>query len=263
LGIEVDPINTVQFSNHTGYPTWKGEVLDGEKLSLIFQGLVDNDLHGYSYLLTGYMSSPSALRNILKIREKLLEKNPKLLFVCDPVMGDQGKLYVPKELVNIYKDEVIPKADFLFPNQTECEFLTDMRITSDADALQAIDKLHQVGPKVVIITSFEFGDRSFVSLLGSIRNDDGKTSRRFKMQVPRFDRSFTGTGDLFAALLLAWYSIDGDVVRACEKAVNSLQAVLSKTVKAASGELLLIQSKHEIETPPNIYRAQLFTEPPQ
>lgn len=46
-----------------------------------------------------------------------------MLTVCDPVMGDNGKLYVPEELVNIYKNEIVPLADIVTPNQFELGYI--------------------------------------------------------------------------------------------------------------------------------------------
>jgi pyridoxine kinase len=55
LGIEVDAINSVQFSNHTGYASFRGTKLGGTELSDIFDGLQANGLTRYSHLLTGYV----------------------------------------------------------------------------------------------------------------------------------------------------------------------------------------------------------------
>lgn len=122
LEIEVDPINILQFSNHTGYPVWKGEKLQGEQLYALFEGLKLNNLVNYSHFLTAYIGSPSCLRTILKIFEEVKELNPNVKYACDPVMGDDGKFYVGTEdLLPIYRDEVLLKAHFLFPNQTECQ----------------------------------------------------------------------------------------------------------------------------------------------
>lgn len=116
-------------------------------LGKLIDGLVANNLHHYSHLLTGYVGSASFLDEIVKLIPILKEKNPKLCFckvflflflfnlltricwwfyflwcpVCDPVMGDNGKLYVPKELVEIYKNKIVPLADILTPNQFELE----------------------------------------------------------------------------------------------------------------------------------------------
>jgi pyridoxine kinase len=53
LGFDVDPINSVQFSNHTGYPTFRGQVLNGSQLWDLIEGLAENDLLHYTHLLTG------------------------------------------------------------------------------------------------------------------------------------------------------------------------------------------------------------------
>jgi pyridoxine kinase len=36
-------------------------------------------------------------------------------------MGDNGNMYVPKELLSIYRDKLIPLADIITPNQFEVE----------------------------------------------------------------------------------------------------------------------------------------------
>jgi len=53
LGFDVDPINSVQFSNHTGYPTFRGQVLNGKQLWDLIEGLEENQLLHYTHLLTG------------------------------------------------------------------------------------------------------------------------------------------------------------------------------------------------------------------
>lgn len=81
LGHEVDAINSVQFSNHTGYPTFCGQVMDGEQLWDIVQGLDNNGLlSGYTHLLTGYIASVSLLKTVVKVYEKLRQYNPNLIY---------------------------------------------------------------------------------------------------------------------------------------------------------------------------------------
>ncbi|KAG0454810.1 hypothetical protein HPP92_024102 [Vanilla planifolia] len=150
LGYDVDPINSVQFSNHTGYPTFKGQVLDGQQLWDLVEGLAANNLLYYTHLLTGYIGSVSFLNMVLQVVEKLRLKNPELVYVCDPVMGDEGKLYVPEELVSIYREKVVHVASMLTPNQFEIEQLTGSRIVSEKDALKACNKLHAAGTSKVV-----------------------------------------------------------------------------------------------------------------
>ncbi|KAJ4960578.1 hypothetical protein NE237_020488 [Protea cynaroides] len=127
LGFDVDPINSVQFSNNTGYPTFKGQALNGQQLWDLIEGLEANELLYYSHLLTGYIGSVSFLETVLQAVNKLHSVNPKLTYVCDPVMGDEGKLYVPQELVSVYRERVVPVASMLTPNQFEAELLTGFR----------------------------------------------------------------------------------------------------------------------------------------
>ena len=111
------------------------------------------------FMYLGYCRDRDMLRKMVEIIKELKQRNPKLIFgkfmfvtktlffesifwqahinrwinlfvlsVCDPVMGDtwdgEGKMYVPKELLPVYKNEVIPIADILTPNQFEAELLT-------------------------------------------------------------------------------------------------------------------------------------------
>lgn len=103
LGLDVDIINSVQFSNHTGYKVFTGKRLGGDDLHELLDGMETNNLlaDAHSHLLTGYIGSVSLLDAIVRVYERLraAQSHPeRLVYVCDPVMGDLGKLYVPLEL---------------------------------------------------------------------------------------------------------------------------------------------------------------------
>jgi len=245
----------------------------------IFEGLVANDLANYTHLLTGYNKTPSSLRVIIKIRDKLRELNPHLIHVCDPVMGDDGSLYVSNDLVSIYRDEVLPAADIILPNQTECEFLTGIKINTEADALLAVDKLHEMMVRnsssvdnssssnsrssTVLITSLYYEGPDHIIILGSERKTvsgtNKPTCKNFKFTIPRLSTvnlpTYTGTGDLFAASLLGWSIRTHDFVEATEKALAILRAVLQRTYTerlkggGAGREILLLQSREDIVHP--------------
>ncbi|XP_020087917.1 pyridoxal kinase-like [Ananas comosus] len=224
LGYDVDPINSVQFSNHTGYPSFRGQVLDGEQLWDLIEGLAANDLLFYTHLLTGYIGSVSFLNTILKVVERLRSINPALIYVCDPVMGDEGKLYVPQELVSVHREKVVPVASMLTPNQFEAELLTGLRITSEQDGLAACNILHAAGPPKVVITSMQIADK--LLLIGSHQKKKGHPPEQFKIVIPKIPAYFTGTGDLMTALLLGWSNKYPDnLERASEIAVSSLQVI--------------------------------------
>ena len=109
-GLEVDFFNSVQFSNHTGYPfVGKGHISDGKELDVIIDGLEQNGLLDYDYLLTGFIASETFLLCVFNVLEKIRKYNPNVKYVCDPVLGDNGKLYVPFDLIPVYIDKLISK----------------------------------------------------------------------------------------------------------------------------------------------------------
>ena len=129
-GFEVDAINSVQFSNHTGYPNGiKGQVLDDSQLWELYQGLQENQIDGcYSHVINGYIGAPSFLLKMAEVIKALKSKNPGLTYVCDPVMGDFGPgMYVPESLLPIYQNEIIPISDVCLPNQFEAELITGIK----------------------------------------------------------------------------------------------------------------------------------------
>ncbi|ALC43291.1 CG34455 [Drosophila busckii] len=265
LGFDVDPLNSVQFSNHTGYKCFNGPVATEKELADIFEGLKGNELLShYSHLLTGYIGNPLFLRQVGVILKQMRAANPKLIYVCDPVMGDNGSMYVPKELLPVYRDEIIPLADIITPNQFEVEMLTGKPINDEAGIWQAMEWFHERKIKTVVISSSDLGQpgmlRAFLSQLNG---------PQLAIDIPKQgDKGlfFTGTGDLFASLFLA-HSYDGqDVCEAFEKTVATLQAVIKRTVDAlptqngaataCERELKLVQSKAEIEQPKVLLKAQ-------
>lgn len=80
LGFEVDFINTVQFSTHTGYKYLKGNVLQDEEMDALIEGLTMNEVDYYTHFLTGYSRSPDSLKKIAEIIKKLRQKNPNLVY---------------------------------------------------------------------------------------------------------------------------------------------------------------------------------------
>ncbi|XP_058248158.1 pyridoxal kinase-like isoform X2 [Hemibagrus wyckioides] len=269
LGFEVDSINSVQFSNHTGYKHWKGQVLTADELHVLYEGIKLNKVNHYDYVLTGYSRDVSFLEMVVDIVQELKNANPKLVYVCDPVMGDNGSMYVPEALLPIYREKVVPVSDIITPNHFEAELLTGRKISTEKDAVEAMDLLHAMGPDTVVITSSDLlsplGDQYLVALgsQNTVTADGSKEKQRIRMDIPKVDAVFVGTGDLFAALLLAWtHHHPNDLKTACEKTVSVMQHVIKRTIayaKEAAGpnrrpspaqlELRMVQSKADIEDP--------------
>jgi len=249
LGFDVDPLNTVHFSNHTGYEYVRGQKLDADQMSTIVEGLRLNDLLRKStHVLSGYMGSAAMLHGVLTTLDALRKLRKEVFYVCDTVLGDLGRLYVPEELIAEYRDEAVPRANLLTPNSFEASLLTGIEINTEADALRACDDIHRRGCNAVVITSMPLpDDDTHLLLLGSEIRDNEK--KRFRLLMPLVKGYFTGTGDLIAALLLAHTAHGAPLATAVERAVATLQAVLQRTIAAGGGELQLISSRDDILNP--------------
>lgn len=288
LGFDVDVVNSVHFSNHTGFEQgFEGDVLQGDQLRSIMKGLQRNGLlKDVGHLLTGYIGSASFLEAIMDVIKTLRQQGDnsnedanngnsavgtkrKLRYVCDPVLGDVGSgFYVPQELVKLFREQVIPEADVVTPNQFEAEQLTGMTITSVEDVKKVCASLHDMGPKLVILTSVllaDVGDKKTISVFASKR-DDG-IAQLWRINCPELPGQYTGTGDLFSALLLGHSALNGEnLPSSIEKVMNTMYAAIKKSLeltpeipldaKQPRG-LMLIQCKSIIENPPMEFKAQL------
>ncbi|OXA50070.1 putative pyridoxal kinase [Folsomia candida] len=265
LGFEVDFINSVQFSNHTGYGKWKGQVLMDTDLDDLYQGLVDNELVNYSHLLTGYVGTVSFLQKIQSVVASIKKKLPNCVYLCDPVLGDNGHFYVPEALIPVYTRDVLPLADITTPNTFELELFSGMKIVTETDALLAMDKIHDLGVKIVVLSSLDSAGAD-LDTYASVRSESG-TRRVWKTTSPRLDDIFTGTGDLFAALFLGWYHKLGaeNIPEVLRTTLATMQVVLRRTKEYAEAhpkvttnptgrpipkELRLVQSLDVILNPP-------------
>lgn len=158
--------------------------------------------------------------------------------------------------VDVYRSQVVPIADVLTPNQFECELLAEMKLATVADALAACKKLHAQGPRVVVISSFEEagGDTKTpreLLVIGSRVTGDA-TFEQYEVRFPWIDSYYTGTGDLFAALLLAWlHRYPRDFKRVLENVISTIQDVLRITLALGGKncDLKLIQSRNVIANP--------------
>ncbi|RHY46860.1 hypothetical protein DYB34_005856, partial [Aphanomyces astaci] len=283
LGLEVDVLNTVHFSNHTGYKKFRGERMTSEQLENVVAGLEENDLLHYTHLLTGYVGNPALLRAITNTLRKLRRQNPssylhpttRAWVLIMPPLGCTCAIlsWAMTASLDIYRDEVLPLADIITPNQFECELLSDMTLTSDADAIAACRKLHALGPRIVVVSSFTPPKEPHRLWLYASQAVGQGLSNTFKMEVPRLPAYYSGTGDLFAALLLSWLTRHPSNLKlALETVVATVQAVMRRTNDAQSanrtfvrsyertttsftpsywyvGELKLIQSRRDIEFP--------------
>ncbi|SCV05018.1 LANO_0G16688g1_1 [Lachancea nothofagi CBS 11611] len=199
-GWDVDCLNSVQFSNHTGYGMERvfGTCTSAQELQLVFDGL--KVLSDYDAMLSGYLPNQESVACMAKNYKELKMKQPNLIWLLDPVMGDNGQLYVSKDVIPEYKSLVQSSlVDVITPNQFELEILYGREIHSLRELQSALHTLHKTVP-IIVVTSCSpelFNDSEHLYCVASKR---GQTPTIYR--VPIIDSYFTGVGDLFSALLL-------------------------------------------------------------
>src|SRR5215213_531329 len=154
LGVDVWPIHTVQFSNHTGYGAWKGRVFDGPMIEELVEGIAERGvLPRCDGVLSGYMGSADIGNAVLSTVAKVRAANPRALYCCDPVIGDVGRgVFVRAGIPEFMREQAVP-ADNITPNQFELDFLAGSTTESLAQVKEAVRVVQGVGPRVVLVTS--------------------------------------------------------------------------------------------------------------
>ena len=154
LGHEVWAVNTVEFSNHTGYGAWRGRTAPAEQVSDIVHGIEAlGVLKGCDALLTGYVGDAALADVVLDTARRVRAANPRAVWCCDPVLGDVDTgIYVKPGIDLFFRDRAIPSADLITPNHFELEHLTGRKVTTMDGALAAARALLK-GPRLALITS--------------------------------------------------------------------------------------------------------------
>jgi pyridoxine kinase len=263
LGLEVDAIHTVQFSNHTGYGAWTGNVYASESIGELVDGIEARGMLGtFDAVLSGYMGDAGTVEQVVNTVHRVREQNSSTLYCCDPVMGDVGRgVFVRPEIPEIMASLSVPAADILTPNQFELELLTGSSVKTLEDALQAAralrKKLNPNGPRIVILTSLTRDDAlpNVIEVL-TVTDDAAYliATPKIALEPPR-----NGTGDTITALFLGHYLKSKGVKTSLERAVNGLYRLLEITHEKGTREIQLIAAQDELLNPSGSFTAQLIS----
>jgi pyridoxine kinase len=153
LGIEVWPVNTVQFSNHPGYGGWRGDVFSGAAVRLVIEGIDERGVLGEcDGVISGYLGSLDTGEAVVDAVARVKGANPAARYCCDPVIGDADRgVFVRAGIPEFIKESMLPIADLLTPNQFELDYLGGRTTATMADLVVAIDAVHARGPGVLRI----------------------------------------------------------------------------------------------------------------
>jgi pyridoxine kinase len=257
LGAEVWSINTVQFSNHTGYGDWKGQVYSGQSVRDLVDGIAARDAFGRcDAVLSGYVGGADIGEAILHAVNLVRRANPKAVYCCDPVIGDTDTgVYVRPGIEAFLHDNALPQADIATPNRFELERLTGIDCSTLDGAKQAVLQLRTMlrpdGPGCILLTSLDT-DVTPADCLDMLSFEAGAFHL---LRTPRLALSVNGAGDAIAALFLFHRLRTGSAAVAMAAAGSSVHGLLRRTLEAGSREILTVAAQQEFVAPSQVFNA--------
>jgi len=258
LGAEVWAINTVQFSNHTGYGHWTGQVHSAESVRDLVDGIAARGVLGRcDAVLSGYMGDAAIGEAVLHAVTRVRQENPASVYCCDPVIGDDDTgVYVRPGIEAFLRGHALPQADIATPNRFELERLTGTTCrtldAAKAAILRLAATLRSAGPRCVLVTSLET-EATPPDHLDMLVAEGGAFHL---LRTSRLPVSLNGAGDAIAALFLFHRLRTGSAAAALEAAGSSIHGVLSQTAKAGSREILIVAAQQELLTPSRVFKAE-------
>ena len=247
LGAEVWAVNTVQFSNHTGYGGWTGDVFTGAQVGRLIDGIeARGALSRCDAVLSGYMGDQGIGHAILDAVGRAKRARPGCVYCCDPVIGDDDTdVYVRAGIPEMIRDQALPAADIATPNLFELRLLTGLPTGTLEEVKRAVAALHAMGPRTVLVTSVETAETPSGSM-DMLCSEGGEAHL---LRTPRLDLRINGAGDAIAALFLFHRVKLGSAAAAMAEAGSSIHGVLHRTHQAGAREILTVAAQDEFVAP--------------
>jgi pyridoxine kinase len=247
IGVEVMPVYTVNFSNHTGYGAWRGPLISPDDVREVIAGIEDRGAFPkIDVVLSGYQGSEGIADVILDAVARIKAANPAAVYSCDPVMGNaRSGCFVAPAIPVLLRDRVVPAADLITPNQFELGYLTETEPDTLESTLESVDLVRASGPRTVLVTSVERPDREDGTIEMLAVDDHGA----WIVQTPLLPMKANGSGDVTAALFTAHYRRTGDAADALARTASSVFDLLANTHESGERELQLVESQEAYASP--------------
>jgi pyridoxine kinase len=254
LGAEVLPLNTVQFSSHSGYPGWRGRIFEAAAIDDCVVGLAAiGALARCDGVLSGYLGKAEVGEAMMRAVAAVRAANPAAAYCCDPVIGDLGHgVYVEAGVAEFFAKRALPAATVATPNAFELSCVTGLPVGDVAGARRAIAALQTTGPRIVLATSLALDDTP-ADVLDMIAADGGKA---WRLRTPRLPIALNGAGDLIAALFFFQWLQRRSVADALAAAASSVYGIVAATAAAGGRELRLVEAQDELLRPTRRFRAE-------
>jgi pyridoxine kinase len=259
-GIDVIAVPTTLLSNRPGYPTIRGQVLDAQLVADLLLGIEERGaVETCRMILSGYLGSAEIAAVVADFIARAKARNPTLTYCCDPVLGDRDRgLFVHADIPPLVRDRLCPLADIITPNHFEFEWLCGAKTTTKAatkattsdQMIAQARSLMARGPSTIVVTSAELRDTpdDEIETLAIERFEDGlkeglkENLKAWRVRTPKLPISPSGTGDLFASLLVSARIGGSNTPDALGHAASAIFAVLERTALSGTLEMRIVES---------------------
>ena len=250
-GIDVVAVPTTLLSNRPGYPTIRGRVLEAQLVADLLQGIEERGaVNASSAILSGYLGSAEIASVVADFVARAKQKNPALLFGCDPVLGDRDTgLFVKPDIPPLVRDRLCPLADIITPNHFELEWLCGRKLRSTEEVIAQARALHARGPSTVVVTSAELADTPDGQIETLAVERTHETFKAWRVRTPKLPISPNGTGDLFAALFVSVRVLGKDTPAALSHAASAIFVVLETTAARGTEEMRIVEAAESLVHP--------------
>ena len=231
LGFPVWSVPTVTLPFHPGHgPATRIVPPDGDFSALVDDLIASPWLSEVGAVLTGYFGSAGQIEPAARLVEAVKQRNRQAVYICDPVLGDGGRLYQPRSTLEAIRDRLLPLADIATPNRFELEFLTGLEFSGNEHLIEAATTL---GPPMVVVTS------AFAMLRGGTGNLLVRDFRAMLAEHRVIPGAPNGVGDLTAAVFLARILAGTAPDKALQTTTATVFEILARTTKRGADELTL------------------------
>jgi len=246
-GIDVIAVPTTLLSNRPGYPTIRGRILDAQLVADLLIGIEERGaVEGCEVILSGYLGSPEIAEVVADFVARARTRNPRLVYCCDPVLGDRDRgLFVKADIPALVRDRLCPLADVITPNHFEFEWLCGATATTTAEVIARAQVLAATGPSTIVVTSAELTDTQD----GAIETLAIEGSSAWRVSTPKLPISPSGTGDLFASLLVSALVRGAGTPDALSHAASAIFAVLEHTAMRGGDEMRIVEAAGSLVDP--------------
>ncbi len=204
------------------------------------------DLEGSRWLgevgavLSGYLGDAAQAEAVASLVEAVKARNPRAIYVCDPVIGDKGGLYVPEATAVAIRDRLMPIADVATPNRYELSWMAGEPLDDISSVLRAAS---DAAPSTMLVTSAP------AMMNGSIANLLLTPSRAHLAEHRLIDRPPNGLGDLTAAVYLARHLAGQPPEKALQSTTAAVFEILARTARRGGDELQIETDAQSLSHP--------------